>query len=99
VSDTRLVQLENSLVNLTKEFNDFKSVLVEHLENSKVERSDKLLSATETMKKLGISDDIWAKIKRDPTFPKTKLTENSHMKYSDKTIDAWIVNKQIFKSH
>lgn len=99
MSDARLVRLENSVVNFTKEFNDLKSVLVKHLEESKIDRSDKLLSASEAMSKLGISNDsTWAKIKQDPTFPKTKLSEGGYTKYSDKAIDEWIAKVQIFKS-
>ena len=95
-----LEQLSSKILNLEQSNHDLKVEIIRLLAESKVERSDKLLSATEVKKKLGVNNDlVWAQIKRDPTFPKMVTHEGGHTKYSDKAIDEWIASKQIFKSY
>jgi len=94
-----LERLTNEVMNLRADNDNLKLVIVELIAESKVERSDRLLSAAETKKKLNADNRNWAELKRDPTFPKTQLTEGGHAKYSDKAVDTWIKHKQIFKKY
>lgn len=92
-------RLTNELIKLRSDNDNLKLVMLELIADSKIERSDKLLSAAEAREKLGVNDRAWAEVKRDQSFPKTQLTEGGHTKYSDKAVDAWITNKQIFKKY
>lgn len=92
-----LEQLVNTNLALQLEVNNLKQVLVELATQPKIERGDKLLTATQVKQKLGVSDTKWAKVKSDPTFASTCviLTDGGHPQYSDKRIDAYIVGKTI----
>jgi len=90
-----LEQLNSTIMNQQLEFNKLMVTMVELVEKTKIERSDKLLSAAEVKKKLGINDKAFSQIKKDPTFPKIKLTETGNLKYSDKAVDGWILSRQL----
>jgi len=90
-------QLTNSNLDLRLEINNLKVEIVRLLADSKVERSDRLLTTTEAKKKMGANDAKWAQLLRDPTFPRTQLTEGSNLKFSDKALDAWIADNLIKK--
>ena len=68
---------------------------------SKVERSDRLMTATGVKKEKfgGIGDDKFKKILQDPTFPRIILYKGAHVQFSDKAIDKWFEEKQTYTKY
>ena len=92
----KLEQLRSIIIQQTMEINNLRNEQNKLIMQSKIDRSDRLLTAKDVKKEKfgGIGDDKFQKILDDPTFPRIRLHNGAHLKFSDKAIDAWIINKQ-----
>jgi len=90
-----LEQINNSIMSQALEINKLRLEHIKLIAYSKVDKSDRLMTATEVKKEKfgGIGDDKFQKILQDPTFPRITLYKGAHLKFRAKAIDEWFAEK------
>jgi len=90
-----LAELKNTNLQLLKEVNDLRLECIKLLADTKVERSDKIYTATE-LKKVKFSGGLGDRALNEMIkagLPQFVPYEGAQARYSDKAVDEWIASK------